>query len=50
MRYDDLNKLYKAVNAIMGDINKCCLAVGVKELPQRKEPMIESAGGYVEGM
>ena len=44
IRYDDLNELYRAVNAVVGDINKCCLATGVKELPRRWESTIESAG------
>ena len=49
--YDHLNdELYRAVNAVMGDINKCCLATDVKELPQRWESMTELAGDYIKGL
>ena len=50
IRYDDLNELYRAVNVVAWDINRCCLAMGVKELPRRWESMTESAGDYIEGM
>ena len=36
IRYDDLNELYRAVNAVVGDINKCFLATGVKVLAAKR--------------
>ena len=48
--HDNLNKSYRAVKAVLGDINKCCLATGVKKLLWRWESTTESAGDYNEGM
>lgn len=50
VRYDDLNELYVAVNAVVRDINKGCLATGVRDLPKRWESTIASAGDYIEGL
>lgn len=46
--YSGLNELHGTVNTVMWDINKWCLATGVKELPQRWESMIELVGDYIE--
>ena len=50
VRYDDLDELYVAVNAVVKDINKGCLATGVRDLPKRWKSAIASAGDYIEGL
>ena len=50
IRHDDLDELYAAVNRVVIDINICCLATGILELPKRWESTIGSAGNYTEGM
>ena len=48
VRYDDMNELYGAVNAVVRVINKGCLATGVRDLPKRLESTIASKGDYIE--
>ena len=50
IRYDDLDILYDAVNAVTRDMNRRCLATGVGALPRRWESTIKAVGDYIEGL
>ena len=44
IRYDDLDILYDAVNAVTRDMNRRCLATGIGALPRRWEYTIKAVG------